>query len=690
MKKISALVMNFIFLGFLVFGQNFSLGESSAVTSVSPAAISVTDRETAIAYMRFAKQCYEQGDFNGALTHSKTGLCYDTGISDLHYLVATSGEKLGMENFRIMESMKTAFENDDWILPNDEENRTFYAEMLCRTNEFAIAIDFLDTEPRIFSANGNFLRAKSLYMLGRGEEAFTIVENSTKIFPGDSRFPLLFFQHEVYDISAKKYDYTSMILRNIAFWGDQDPEIYLAAVPFSESDEERKNFLLAYQASHKNTETSMDLRFIAFALEDGLMGEADAFTFFASSVEKGFKFDDFLAFAELVRDETVAASVEQFLKSFSGTLFFSSNDNGIYDIKAKYEHGRPQKISYDKNQDNFMEWEALCDLGLPSEITVNQGDFFVKYMQFPAVTYVKNSAREKFTIANGAFFWSPLEVQSILLPGNTEFFIPRVHPNTSMFDNNTIFQATTKITVPVNGDSEVCFTISDGKIYRSEYFENGRLYARGIFENGILKTRHVDKTGDGFFEVTEVYEFSPENQGNFMNEAEKKLLYGDLFGSLNVESGLYLKQVQIDSTKNGFPDFIEDYDSRERKIVYWSQDDGKSWIIRHVSDHSEEKLIELSEFKHPITGERIMITSEDGVQTIRADSHGIVPIFRDEQFPLFWVKEVFGSATAATIINECNKNPTKNVCIVTDSEGNVFRVVSSGKLYFAEIVNSKK
>jgi hypothetical protein len=259
-----------------------------------------------------------------------------------------------------------------------------------------------------------------------------------------------------------------------------------------------------------------------------------------------------------------------------------------------------------------------------------------------------------------------------------------------MFDNNTIFNVATKITVPNGESSEVTFTIVDGKIYSSEYFKNSILYAHGIFENGILKTRHVDKTGDGFFEVTEVYEFSPENHEEFMSDGEKNLLYTDLFGSLNVENGLYLRQVQIDYTRNGFPDFIENYDSRERKTVYWSRDNGKSWIIRHVSDVQDGKLVELSEFRYPNGDSSIVITSENGVQTIRADDSGIVPIFRDEQFPIFWVKEVFGSGTAEMIINECNKNPANNVCIVTDREGNVFRVVSSGEIYFAEIVNREK
>ncbi|MBQ5780660.1 MAG: hypothetical protein IIW10_01760, partial [Spirochaetaceae bacterium] len=277
MKKISTLAMNLIFLGILAYGQNVSVREYVPEEPKSDIAASTTDRETAITYMGFAKQCFENGDYISALTYSETGLRYDNSISDLHFLVAISGEKLGAKGFKIMESMRLAFENDDWILPNEVECRTFYAKMLCRTNEFAIAVDFLDASPKIHSADGNFLRAQALYMLGKSDEAFTIIDASTKIFPRDSRFPMLFFQHEHYDIMGIKRDYASLILRNIAFWGDQNPEIYLAAAPFSESDEERKNFLLAYQAAHKNENTFMDMRFSALALEDGIISEADAF-----------------------------------------------------------------------------------------------------------------------------------------------------------------------------------------------------------------------------------------------------------------------------------------------------------------------------------------------------------------------------------------------------------------------------
>ena len=177
-----------------------------AETSVSTASY------TALANYRTAIRCYQQSrdyieksQWTNAFSQSELGLVYDDSISDLWFVNAYAGQRLGKSPAEVLPSIKKAVEQDKWIDYNKDGALLLYAELLSHTGESQRALEYLE-DGRIYpSSSREYLKILCNYRIGTPESyerARQLVSDASRLYPDDMRFVQVFFKYEVnYDLS---------------------------------------------------------------------------------------------------------------------------------------------------------------------------------------------------------------------------------------------------------------------------------------------------------------------------------------------------------------------------------------------------------------------------------------------------------------------------------------------------------
>lgn len=668
MKKFAGFIVFLIFFN-LVFAQSLLVNSK------------VVNRKALVQYIHAALQQLKGGDFRSAENIVEIALKFDDSVADLYFIKAQCATANHAKKGEIIEIMERAFNNSEWILVDEKDARVFFAQYLFEVRRFDDALKFLNAEPHIYSADADFLRIKNLYALGQNEEALSFAKTAVSIFRDDARFPILFLQNaDETNLSEKEAIFVGNILRNITTWSDANPEIFLFVAPFCPDEEMRRNFLLAYKAAVSNPIA----QFYISALRFGVIDENDAFNYFAKTAGAGIDFETFKSFVSLIRTDEMRGKIETFLNYFSGEMSFNGGA-----IVADYEIGRPSTIKADGNTDGFLDWESSCDFGMPASTFLHKQRLTVKYGIFPMVREVSNE-ETSYEVVDESLDWSPFLVQNIVLsPLQTEFFVPVLAENVLELSEKILIENSSKVISNLDKNGRKAeFVMHDKKIQTAKYFENDALFAIATFDNGILKTRDVDKNGDGFFEVEEIYTFSPENFSAYQNANENAQLKAELFGDFKMQDGLYLQKVCIDLTQDGHANFIEEYLPNNGKISYWGVQEDGSWQIRYICENDKERVLERCEFVNPLTFETVALTFENGMPQVFADERGIVRIIPDSQYPIFWLNEQADAETAKKIMTE-SKLQSPNVAIVTADDGTQFLAFFSGNSFYAEAISKK-
>ena len=129
----------FVIICLLAFGLFFS---ATAQNSTSTA-----NKNTALRCLKLAENCLMGNDWQNALSQAELGLSYDDSISDLYYIKAAAGLKLGGTKADAIRLISSAFERGNWAGYTKNGARIFLGDLLSDTGFYEESIRALDSDP---------------------------------------------------------------------------------------------------------------------------------------------------------------------------------------------------------------------------------------------------------------------------------------------------------------------------------------------------------------------------------------------------------------------------------------------------------------------------------------------------------------------------------------------------------------
>lgn len=661
-KKI--VFLNLFFAASLSLFQN-AYAQNSAEKK-SEASAQMANRQTALRYLRLAKNYAVQDDWQKALAASTAGNNYDASVADLWYLMALSQYKLGATRKKVLPVLQNSLAGAEWVDYNKSGARIFYADLLCSTGKPKAALEVLDERPMIYSADAEYVRIKSYYALGGAdnvEKAREKVDVCRRIYPADERFPNLFFAYEYKIMYQKNYasgtfDYmppsslarktADYFISRVPEYNKQNPELELYAAIFAEG--ERKTRLLKAFAARGFKSPA----FAAAALEEGVLSEEEAFDYFLDFMEKGVDLFEMERFASVLKDDGVKKKFFDYLNSYSGTLFVDTNRTLEKNLDVEYKRGRPAKILYDADNDGGYDWEAELDFGAPKFAHFEDKKIDVYYGTYPSpvrIVFQEVPGEEGVTIFNLADETVDAEIFTVKADEflaaagfKDDFFIvdeTSLWSGTTLFDVDRLIVSISSMEKPSKerDGALIRFSMLDGRPYAADYLVDGVLYARAQFSKPL--TRNVDRDGDGIFEITEIY---ADNDGSVeVSREDSDAATQNIWGTPVSRPKIYLQAIQIDRNNDTIPDFVEEYWSRGGRRSTWDSDYDGEWDARYTVFPQEEGkgVSDLTEFYVMSEGKKVSVSIKllDGEPELIMLGDSEVQVEKGKRAGFYWVGE---------------------------------------------------
>lgn len=589
-----------IFVSFVLFSNLYADIPSSKLAN----------RKTAMRYLQLAKNYVSQGDWDSVKITTENGLKYDDTIADLHYLKALSLFNLDSPRFEVISIVKKSLDNLEWIDYNVTNARIFYADLLSLTGESKQALEVLDAEPFIYSADAEYIRIKSLFQINTSESinaAEEKIESARRVYPKDIRFFYLFFYHEYNICYVEKADKSGFekkelsplarkiansFIYNIPNYDKQYKDLEIIASSFAQG-EDRKRLLKAFDARGFK-----HILYPIFALEENILSQEQALDYFITFIDGNVDANVLTLFYSMITEEDSKKYFDQCLNAFSGTLLYDVNNTLEANLLVKYERGRPSFVTYDYNNDQYIEWDVHCDFGEPRTMNLYSVGALVNFSRYPYVrtikidyVYVSNN-NMILEMIDDTFLCCPFSIVKSPFIKSHDFYVidenSIVHE--SLLSSADVFKIANKLIIPTmerkNGTIE--FSNLNGMSFNATYKIGDRIYAEGqYFENGKYFIRNVDNNGDNIFETKEIYSLNPNNFVNLSVEEIHSVNIA-MLGFSSEDCGYYLSKIEIDTNLDTFPDFFESYFENGGKLTQWDTD-FNSVIDVSYKKHSLEK-----------------------------------------------------------------------------------------------------
>ncbi len=670
------------------------------------------NRQTALRYLRLAKNYAIQSDWKKALAAATAGNNYDATVADLWYLMALSQYNEGATRKAVLPVLKNSLSGAEWVDYNKSSARIFYADLLCSTGKPREALDILDQRPYIYSADADYVRIKSCYALGDAasvQSAREKVDVSRRIYPADERFPNLFFAYEYKIMYQKNYetgtfDYMPLdstarktadyFITRVPEYNKQNPELEVYAAIFAEG-EQRTRLLKAFDARGFKSPL-----FAAAALEDGVFTESQAFDYFLDFMDKGVDLFDLERFASSLKTDEGKQRMFDYLNAYSGVLYIDTNRTLERNVTISYNRGRPERIVYDADNDGGEDWSAELDFGVPRSAHFEDKKIDVYYGTYPSpvrIVFEEVPGEEGMTIFNLADETVDAEIFTVKADEflaaagfRKDFYIV---DETSLWSGKTLFDVD-RLILSISSMEKpskerdgalIKFSMLNGEPYAADYLVDGKLYARAQFTKPL--TRSVDKDGDMIFETTEIY---AENDGSVVvSKEDADAASQNIWGSPVPNPLIYLKAIHIDRNGDTLPDFSEEYMTLGGRRAAWDSDYDGNWNVRYTLYPQEagKPVVELTEFFVQGAERKVPVSiklSDGEPQEIKVDSVN-VPVTKGRQDCFYWV-DGEGSESQELNVIGFMKGVEQGVVSQFDSGDCFLQAVLIGQNIFARAV----
>lgn len=688
--------------------QAFALGNIKSDNPLQDSA-RLANRRTALRCLALAKEYAADKDWNAVTSQAALGLAYDDTIADLWYVYAVADNALGETKAVVLPLVTKALTEGEWVDYNRDGARVLYADILCDTGRFSEVPGILDAKPVIFSADAEYIRAKAYYRMKDEASvgtARTKVDTARKIYPDDTRFPLLFFKCE-------SPDDDNQTVRKIADSFISRISLYTEAAPDKDAELEIYAALFARGEMQKRMLKSFSARglqhplYAAAALRAGLIDEEAAFDYFTSFADGSIAYAQILDFVKLIKSDAVKQLANTYFTAYSGVILSDTDGDGIDDMYSKYYRGRPDTVVYDKNQDGIVDWRIVCDFGVPTHAEVTENNLEVSWDPYPSVKEVVFRGKNKesvltFNLVRETLPWTPVDIlqeATIASATGAQFFYPQLKADAQPLNDEMLIGAASSYEIPSKErlNAKITFTILDGQAQIARYSVNGKMYAQAQFDHGVPTMRTVDADDDGVFETTEFYGFDKDGSMEVHTMEEERAVMTNLFGLPANGAGFYLRLIQVDRDGDTVPDFTEEYLAHNGKITSWDTDRDGLWDIRYVSyprvknaEGKLEPLVEDAMFYETTNHNLVTVTSIDGVPSKVTTNSEQLTVQRDPVYDFYWIGRTGRSDFAKKALIALNQSSSQGVCTtVADGDDNML-CVRIGAYYFGKILQTQE
>lgn len=694
------------FISVFVFATlSFSFSQGAANSA------SVANRRTAVRYLQLAKQFASEKLWNEAESNARMGLAYDDKIADLWYLCAVSQMNRGEKKSQVLPLVVTALTEAEWVDYNRDGARILYSDILCTSRQFTQALAVLDSDPFIYSADAEYIRAKAYYCLGDEEsvsKARSRIDSARRVYPADSRFAELFYTHEYQNF--RKLGFLNDSARTLADAfalalplyknAKDDLEIYAAIFASDEktgkSDSKKVRMLKAFNSKNRTSPL-----YAIEALKTGLLDEDAALDYFYKFADKTIDLSVLEDFAALLKSEEVKKEFSEYLNSYNGTLTIDCDSDLVSNMVVQYNRGRPQHISYDDNQDDEKEWLAECDFGVPLTLSMAENALELTYSSWPYIASARyrmdnQHADLHFTLIAETLAWSPFTVSpdaSIQKSLQFDFFIPVLSSSTESVSGRDLLRSALSYSIPSKEREGAVIQVSllNGESQLASYSVGEKIYAMAQFEKGIPVSRKLDVDGDGLFETTEYYGFSRDSNENFISTNDEMQIMTNLFGSPAQGTGFYVKKITVDRNGDTIPDFTEEYLPASEgakipgKISSWDTNGDGEWDVQYIKKPSmiDGKVREEAKFHQPLTDSVVTVSSENGIPVFVQSGNEILSVSKGASANFYWLSRASSQKNEEKILREINQIGEQGVSLIVESDGNRFLAVRIEKMIFA-------
>lgn len=637
---------NVIILSLLIFAGSL-WAQSTGLASAN--------KKTAQRCLQLAENCMIGQDWKNALGQAELGLAYDETISDLIYVKAAAQNKLGEPRATVIKTIAKAFDENNWVNYNLNNARILYADLLCDTGMYDKSLELLNSNPFIYSADAEFIRIKDYYRLGTADsitQARTKINSARKIYPQDTRFPELFF---VFEMMFMNYAERNGITYEIPDSVQTIADSYIVHFPDYKNPDlsviEMEIMALLFAKGEAQTrllraigEQNQDSPLFAYTgLRSGILSEEKAYNLFFEKSNGSYYLSILESFVPLIKNPGLVENLTQRLNAFNGTLYIDEDLDFRNELVVQYDRGRPLYISYDKNNDQIIDLYAVCDFGVPMQLSFDAGRLILNYDIYPAVKKVELvETHQIFHFLNDDLCFTPFDIQldKTFTNLNCSFFVPYLDSEYSVPDEYILAQRSSCVEMPTaeRFGSSVIYTVFAGRPVFATFQTNNVKFAFATIEPGLPFVRYADYDNDGVFETAETFDIDRENQ--YTSEEEIALIK-KIFGENTFSSNLYLKKVEVDRNSDTVVEYKEEFLGNGGKLSAWDNDNNGIWDYEYILYPREEGNAKIEEvlFYDQNGLPSIILKSEDGIPKVITTSYEEVELVPGKKENVYWLGE---------------------------------------------------
>lgn len=646
-------------------------------------------RRTALRCLELSKSYFLNNEINASLSQTEMGLSYDDTVSDLWYLKALALREMDKIKKDALDCLDKAFINDVWLSYNRDAGRLLYASLLSDTGNAQKALDLLSEKPVIYSSEAEYTRALSAYRVGNFRLARSIIASAKSIYPNDERFPIMFFKWELKQQFNRDSDFTLLLNQLLAQKNNWiDSKDFVLYSSFFVDEEEQERLLRQYAVQGIDNPD-----YILPSFQKGLISEPEVVDLLFSFANNNLEYTIFDTLVKMITKDEVKLVLSKQCREFSGVFCLDVDNDLITDLSIKYKYGRPELITFDKNQDGFIDWQLDCDYGTPYQFVDNKESVVFTYSTFPYVLRIENTLNQSSTslIVNSLSF-SPVEFISNEYFENCSMYTVSVNNDLLIPQIKDIWTSINTTQYVNEFNDEIRSTVRAGKLKTATYSHKGTPFAYAVFEDGIPLFRNIDADKDGYYEITEMYECDVEKAKIYQTEEEKEKLYKSIYGPVPVVEGVYLSKIISDRDRNSIHDYQQIILPYGGENCSWDDDEDGEWETSYLKEINPETndIKECSIFIHPTKKTLIQVEYKNGVPITISEGEIKHQIVKDAIYDFYWIGKVMTSEIAERIINEIEKTKSQGVFVVIDSEFTPLTKITAikiGKYYFGDVFN---
>ena len=669
------IILSFIFLYFccgFLFSQTDTESGSGTVNMAA-----------ALACLQESAKLYTEGNWETALFQAQLGEVYDSKTADFLYLQALCTSKLNMPNADVLEKAEAACtEGLIWRRYDINAARLLAAEAGYKTKKYNKALQFLDLLP-FKSADSDYIKAASLYGLGRYDEAKNLIFEAVGRWALDPRFPKLFFLQEagkqITPLGRKLADH---IISRLYVWQDLDPALLVLASPFETRSEENIRRLKVYRGMYMpftDPYSSEQLYNHSYStllcLHYGIIDERTAVNEFLNmksvyhnpvlnkDITVHTMYEKHLV--ELMRavgHPGLREQISSFLDLYEGLVLDDLNNDLIPESKVYYKNGRPCIGEFNGSQDGYPEYTVECNFGIPDRITGKRGGYLITYDTYPSVKTVEQN-KSLYTMRPLDLKWEPIELKELNLrlynhnDSRNIFFVLRAAKDINpLRERNLIYSCIySKEPDEVSGGIKKTF-FDKGIPITNEITIDGKIYSQANYRDGVLALENIDQNGDGYFETR-----------------------------INYKTKDTLKTISIDLNKNKLYEYTEKYNNDFSVTKIWDDnEDGLGEIFYTTYPDGNSK----TEWVHPKLNKLITVKYSDGIPVEIHNGDKKLAILPAGKIPVYWIQMIpdVPEGTNEKIVEIFNQKDVQVVSYMFQlNEIDVYAVRSGGYI-FAEVI----